>query len=229
MMFSPHLFLNITPGDIKFVNGVIQDEKLRRDAIQIKRLGIELSMHTFLTNAFRQGSSSYADIVPSEFFTVKQDVEGRSISIMEYIHNQKAFLKNADYFTVPDLVTYLQLFGPMKAEGRPIIARGSNYNLTSKTKTLTSSSPNKVVFFRNPNNGETGTFVNVGEHGNGNNLFVRLETGFKNRNVYSLPAGKTSSEDLGRMQQVVDSLLSVYTNDIKIQSSENNSIIVCGR
>ena len=149
------------------------------------------------------------------------------MSIMEYIHNQKAFLQDANYFTVPDLVTYLQLFGPMKAEGRPIIARKSNGNLTNKTKTLTSSSPNKVVFFRNSTNGETGTFVNIGEYGNGKNLFARLDTGFRNRNVYSLPAGKTSSEDIGRIQGIVEAL--AYTNDIKIQTSDNNSIIVCGR
>ena len=212
----------------KIVNGVIQDTALAAQAKQIKNLGIQLTMHTFLSNAFRQGASSYADIIPSEFLTIKQEVEGGSpMSIMEYIHNQKVFLQDANYFTVPDLVTYLQLFGPMKAEGRPIIPRESNDNLTSKTKTLTSSNSSKVVFFRNIKNGETGTFINVGEHGNGKNLFARLETGFRNKNVYSLPAGKTSSEATGRIQEIVQSL--TYTNDIKIQPSENNSIIVCGR
>lgn len=228
MMFSPQIFLNATADSIKIVNGVIQDPALAAQAKQIKNLGIQLSMHTFLSNAFRQGASSYADIIPSEFLTIKQEVEGGSpMSIMEYIHNQKAFLQDTNYFTVPDLVTYLQLFGPMKAEGRPIIPREGNNNLTSKTKTLTSSNPNKVVFFRNINNGETGTFINVGEYGNGKNLFARLETGFRNKNVYSLPAGKTSSEATGRIQEIVQSL--TYTNDIKIQPSENNSIIVCGR
>jgi hypothetical protein len=229
MMNSPQLFLNTTANNIIIVNGVIQDPKLAAQAKQIKNLGIQLSMHTFLTNAFRQGASSYADIIPSDFFTAKQDVGGgKSMSILEYIHNQKAFLQDANYFTVPDLITYMQLFGPMKADGRPIIARKSNYNLTNKTKTLTSSAPNKVVFFRNPTNGETGTFVNVGKHGNDKNLFVRLEAGFKNKNVYSLPEGKTSSEDIGRIQSVVDSLAEFYDKDVKIPTYENNSVIVCG-
>ena len=227
MMFNPQLFLNATPGDIKIVNQVIQDEQLRKDAVEIKKLGQELAMHTFLSNAFRQGATSYADIVPSEFFTIKQKIEGGNpTSIMEYIHNQKTFLQNADYFTAPDLVTYLQLFGGMKADGRPILKRAKSSNLNKKTTTLTNSSNSKAMFFRNPANGETGVFVNVGEYSKGVNLFQRLDSGFKNRNVYALSPGKDSAESLKGIQGVVEAL--TFTNDTKISASENNSIIVCG-
>jgi hypothetical protein len=228
MMFSPQLFLNATSDSIKIVNNVIENPELRMQAAEIKKLGIILSMHTFLTNAFRQGANSYSDIIPSEFFTIKQKVGDKSVSILEHINNQKVFLQDANYFTTPDLVTYLQLFGPMKAEGQPIISRRKSSNLQKNTKTLTNTSKEKVVFFRNPKTGETGTFVNIGKYGEGDQyLFTRLESGFKNKNVYSLPEGKTDPGDVSRIQDVVMALN--YTNSIKIEASENNSIIVCGR
>jgi hypothetical protein len=93
---------------------------------------------------------------------------------------------------------------------------------------LTNTSKEKVVFFRNPKTGETGTFVNIWKYDQGDQyLFTRLESGFKNKNVYSLPEGKTDPGDVSRIQDVVMALN--YTNSIKIEASENNSIIVCGR
>jgi hypothetical protein len=80
-------------------------------------------MHTFLTNGFRQSSDSYSDIVPAEFFTTPMKVEGsdKTITISEFMYNEREKLDSGNYFDAEDLVKYMTMFGKMRAAGQGML------------------------------------------------------------------------------------------------------------
>ena len=117
MLYNPISFVSASKEDkIPLPNGTYKPE-VQEEINKIKRLGRDLVMHTFMTNGFRQSSSSYADLVPVEFFTTPMKVKGleEKISIAEYFEQEKKELNDPNYFDAQDLLKYLTMFGKMRA------------------------------------------------------------------------------------------------------------------
>jgi hypothetical protein len=226
MMFSPYFFLNVNPEDVVFKDNVIQDPKLREEAAKIKMFGTQLAMHSFLSNAFRQGAGSYHDIIPIEFLSVKQKIknEVEKKSILDFLHDEQGKLADPNYFDAVNLMTYMQLFGPMKAEGRPIVERKSHKGLNSKTVELTNKTNKKFLVFRNSKTNEIGTFINVGKSSKGGYKYVRLDSAFVGKSIYSLP--NIEDETMARIGETLESL-DEFVNDIKV-SGVNDNLLLCG-
>jgi hypothetical protein len=187
MLFTPQIYLNGYTSDMKFENGTIADPELRAAANRIKKLGINLVMNTFLVNGFRQGSSSYADLIPIEYLSVKQNVNGERKSIADFLEDETLKMNDTNYFKPNDVINYMQLFGGMKADGIPLLDRVKNKGLTDASIILTSKNPNRFVFMYNPKTKKSAVFMNTGDkNNNGDYRFVRLDSLFKNKGVYTL-------------------------------------------
>jgi hypothetical protein len=187
MLFTPQIYLNGYTSDMKFENGNIADPELRAAANRIKKLGINLVMNTFLVNGFRQGSSSYADLIPIEYLSVKQNVNGELKSIADFLEDETLKMNDTNYFKPNDVINYMQLFGGMKADSIPLLDRVKNKGLTDASIILTSKNPNRFVFMYNPKTKKSGVFMNTGDkNNNGDYRFVRLDSLFKNKGVYTL-------------------------------------------
>ena len=375
MMFSPHYFLNVNPEDVVIKDNVIQDPKLRSEATQIKQLGQQIAMHSFLSNAFRQGAGSYHDIIPIEFWSViRKDIgaapisnrkaavevvsenytskllkanpdklflfgdnnvrtgkggqavirdesnavgistkllpkntseafmsdnqlasnkavidsdirkakekaakEGKTIvlpkggfgtglaalatkapqtfaylnqrlqeefgfnnttgeldtlsqptisgrSILDFIHDEGEKLANPNYFTTADLMTYMQLFGPMKAEGRPLLERASSRMLNKKTTQLDSAKNRQFLVFRNSKTNEIGTFYQIGKKGE-KYVYARLDSGFVGKTIYSLPDMDTDAQ-MAKTQAFLNA--AELNNDTKIPGvKDNDNLMLC--
>ena len=224
MMFSPQYFLNVNPEDVVIKDDVIQDPKLKAEALKIKELGQQLAMHSFLSSGFRQGAGSYHDIIPIEFWSAPQKVGNEQKSILEFLHEEGNKLGNANYFDTADLMTYMQLFGPMKAEGIPLLSRKSSRVLNNKTTELTSNTNKQFLVFKNSKTNEIGTFIKVGKKGD-KFVYGRLDSAFVGKTVYSLPNISTD-EQMAKAQVFKESL--EFTNDIKIPGvKDNDNLMLC--
>ena len=226
MMFSPQLFLNIPASDVKIVDGVIQDPELKKQADRIKGLGQQLAMHSFLSNGFRQGASSYHDIIPVEFFSVKQNVGGEKRSILDFLHDESDKLANPNYFNAVDLLSFMQLFGPMKAEGRPLLTRKSSKQLNNKTTELKSSTNKPFLVFSNRKTNQIATFVNLGKKDD-KYVYGRLKSGFTGKAIYSLPG--ISGEEIERYEGFVQAITGLtYAKDVRIpQIKDTDNLLIC--
>jgi hypothetical protein len=226
MMFSPQYFLNVNPESIVIKDDVIQDPKLRSEALSIAKLGEQLAMHSFLSNGFRQGAGSYHDIIPVEFFSKPQPVDGgQKKSILEFLHDESDKLENANYFDAGDLLTYMQLFGPMKSEGRPLLERENSRTLNNKTTELTSSKNKPFLVFKNSKTKEIGTFVKIGKKAD-KFVYARLDSAFVGKTIYSLPDISTSDK-LAKAGIAIDAL-SELMNDTKIPGvRDNDNLLLC--
>lgn len=226
MMYSPHYFLNVNPESIVIKDDVIQDPKLRSEALQIKNLGQQLAMHSFLSSGFRQGAGSYHDIIPIEFWSQVQKVEGaESKSILDFLYEEGNKLGNANYFDNADIMTYMQLFGPMKAEGRPLLSRESSRVLNSKTTELTSTKDKQFLVFRNSKTNEIGTFMKIGKKGD-RFVYGRLDSAFVGKTIYSLP-DISADEQIGKAAVFIDSM-NKFINDTKIpKPKDSGNLLLC--
>jgi hypothetical protein len=226
MMYSPHYFLNVNPEDVVIKDGVIQDPKLKSEALQIKNLGQQLAMHSFLLSGFRQGAGSYHDIIPIEFWSQVQKVEGaESKSILDFLHEEGSKLGNANYFDNADIMTYMQLFGPMKAEGRPLLSRESTRTLNSKTTELTSTKDKQFLVFRNSKTNEIGTFMKIGKKGD-RFVYGRLDSAFVGKTIYSLP-NVSADEQMAKAAVFIDSM-NRFINDTKIpKPKDSGNLMLC--
>lgn len=123
MLYNPIAYVS-APVEQKLVgpDGKYSPE-IQAQVNNIKRLGRDLVMHTFLTNGFRQSSDSYSDIVPAEFFTTPMKVEGsdKTITISEFMYNEREKLDSGNYFDAEDLVKYMTMFGKMRAAGQGML------------------------------------------------------------------------------------------------------------
>lgn len=72
LLYNPQFYIN-TDKTVD-ANGEYVNPETKAAYNEIKRMGINLAMHSFFVNGFRQGASSYADIVPIEFFTTPMRV-----------------------------------------------------------------------------------------------------------------------------------------------------------
>jgi predicted transcriptional regulator len=226
MMYSPHYFLNVNPEDVVIKDGVIQDPKLKSEALQIKNLGQQLAMHSFLSSGFRQGAGSYHDIIPIEFWSQVQKVEGaESKSILDFLHEEGSKLGNANYFDNADIMTYMQLFGPMKAEGRPLLSRESTRTLNSKTTELSSTKDKQFLVFRNSKTNEIGTFMKIGKKGD-RFVYGRLDSAFVGKTIYSLP-NVSADEQMAKAAVFIDSM-NRFINDTKIpKPKDSGNLMLC--
>ena len=175
LLYNPQFYIN-TDKTVD-ANGQYINPETKAAYNEIKRMGINLAMHSFFVNGFRQGASSYADIVPIEFFTTPMKVASTKpaepgvevvdrISLLDFFRQEASKAKQADYFTGADMVQYLGSFGKMRAGGSNLLDRVSVKNLSKTTKTIVKSSNKNFVVARNSMFGQTAVFAKTGIHKN---------------------------------------------------------------
>lgn len=222
MIVTPQVFLNRNLEDVVIKDGVIQDEQLRKEAEAIRQFGEQLAMHSFLSNGFRQGASSYHDIVPIEFWSKKQGEK----SILDFLHEEGNKLANPNYFSTADLMTYMQLFGPIKAEGFPLLERVNNKGLNPKTTALSSEKNRQFLVFTNRKTNEIGTFVNAGKDRGKGYRYVRLDSAFAGKAIYSLP-DVNIDEKIAKAEAIMGYIEAF--NDVRIPDANNeDNVVGCG-
>lgn len=157
MLFSPEFF--VPEGDTAA-------------ASEVKAFAIKLAMHSFFANGFRQGASSYADIVPIEFFTIKHK-SGKSI--VDFFREESEKAIEGDYFGPGDVLQYMALFGRMRAGGANLLARQTNKFLNPNTKQLALSRKEPFIVVRNQKTGLSGVFIKIGTTEEGLGKYTIME------------------------------------------------------
>ena len=134
MLFNPIVFISASPEQKKVGPDGKYSPEIQQEVDEIKKMGRNLIMHTFLTNGFRQSSSSYADMLPEEFFTIPMDVDGKKISISDFFYQERNKLEDASYFTDEDIASYLTMFGKMRAGGGGLLNTANHASLQAPDK-----------------------------------------------------------------------------------------------
>jgi len=124
LMYNPLMYVK-TDGPVELdKEGIPTDPQIKSAYLSIKSLGIDLVMNNFIVNAFRQTAQSYHDIIPIEFLTQVQNVEGfEPTSIVKFFEQEKMKLEDPNYFSSTDLHVYMQSFGKMVSGGKPLLKR----------------------------------------------------------------------------------------------------------
>jgi hypothetical protein len=170
LLYNPQFYIN-TDKTVD-ANGEYVNPETKAAYTEIKRMGINLAMHSFFVNGFRQGASSYADIVPIEFFTTPMKVPSAQsakpgvevvdkISLLDFFRQEANKAKDASYFSNADLQHYLGAFGKMRAGGSNLLDRVTVSNLKSSTETILNKT-NKMFVVAKNDFGQTAVFGKIG-------------------------------------------------------------------
>lgn len=203
-------------------------------ANKIKAFGIKLAMHSFFANGFRQGASSYADIVPIEFFTIKHK-SGKSI--VDFFREEANKAIQGDYFNHEDILQYMALFGRMRAGGSNLLTRVKNNNLDGRFASTDPKAPRNITFtnesapfivVRNSKNGLSGVFMRTVKNDNGGYVYTILEGTLATKGMTKLAgAGFMTYQDqmaIDRIGKFVEANMSDYTLDRKKQLPESGAM-----
>jgi hypothetical protein len=164
----------------------------QKDANRIKAFAIKLAMHSFFANGFRQGASSYADIVPIEFFTIKHK-NGKSI--VDFFREEAKKAVTGDYFDHRDLLQYMALFGRMRAGGSNLLTRAKSPNLDSRFASTDPKAPKNITF-----SSESAPFIVVRNQKNGlSAVFMRLNRSENNGYVYTIMEGTLATKGMTKL------------------------------
>jgi hypothetical protein len=213
LLYNPEIYIN----DYNYANPTPEHQELVKS---IKNRAIELVMHNFLISGFNITPQSYHDIIPARYLTQKQDVDGRQVSIADYLQEVSFQMKDENFFKGEDLITYMSMFGGMKAEGIPLLSRVKRDVLTGKTFTIEASNDSRFIFVYNPKTYESSTFVKAPLAPGVKSVFLRLKSMFKSKKVYTIPSMKDSLLDT----KPYDTAPSTYGEMLAFAASELNSI-----
>jgi len=175
LLYNPQFYIN-TDKTVD-ANGEYTNPETKAAYNEIKRMGVNLAMHSFFVNGFRQGASSYADIVPIEFFTTPMKVTSPQaekpgievadrISLLDFFRQESSKAQQADYFTAADMVHYLGSFGKMRAGGSNLLDRVSVKKLSSKTETILNGSNKTFIVAKDNDFGQSAVFAKIGIYRN---------------------------------------------------------------
>ncbi len=183
MMFNPIVFISAPAEDkVPGPDGKYKPE-IQQEVDEIKKMGRNLVMHTFLTNGFRQSSSSYADMIPEEFFTMPMNVDGKKISISEFFYQERNKLEDANYFTDEDISSYLTMFGKMRAGGGGLLTTATHASLTAPDKfgnlpeIAFGDHHEPYIVIKNPNTKSTAVYKKV-RYEDGKSVYSGLKGSF---------------------------------------------------
>jgi len=208
----------------------------QKDANRIKAFAIKLAMHSFFANGFRQGASSYADIVPIEFFTIKHK-DGNSI--VDFFRQEAKKAVTGDYFTHEDLLQYMALFGRMRAGGSNLLTRVKGEHLDARFASTDPKAPREITFsntsapfivVRNQKNGLSAVFMrlNQSESKGGGYVYRIMEGTLATKGMTKLAgAGFMTYQDQmsnTRIAEHVDANMLEYTIDRKKQLPESGAM-----
>lgn len=175
LLYNPQFYIN-TDKTVD-ANGEYTNPETKAAYNEIKRMGVNLAMHSFFVNGFRQSASSYADIVPIEFFTTPMKVTSPQaekpgieiadrISLLDFFRQESSKAQQADYFTAADMVHYLGSFGKMRAGGSNLLDRVSVKKLSSKTETILNGSNKTFIVAKDNDFGQSAVFAKIGIYRN---------------------------------------------------------------
>jgi len=170
LLYNPQFYV---PGDKTMDSeGNYTDPKVNEGIKEVKDFAEKLAMHSFFVNGFRQSASSYADIVPLEFFTTPVKVEqGPSepgievqnrISILDFFRQESFKARQSQYFDSQDMVNYMAAFGKMRAGGSNLVRRVNSDILKSTTETVLDSGTENFIIVRNQKVGTSAVFGKIG-------------------------------------------------------------------
>jgi hypothetical protein len=227
LLFNPKLYVNMPDSMKTMTNGKFDNPEVEKATREIKRLGIALVMHNFLTNAFRKSPSSFTDLIPPEFFHIKQTLDdGSQISISEYLHNMASQMQDENFFTSEDLLTFMQMFGPMKAAGRPLLSRANSkvYSPEATTELLLSNYE-PVIMVTNRKTKKWGIFIKGPSGKDGRNLYLPVQSYFTGKAIYAVPA--ITAEPRAERSYHVTMVQDMIQNSLKPRYIKNLPISGC--
>ena len=175
LLYNPQFYIN-TDKTVD-ANGEYTNPETKAAYNEIKRMGINLAMHSFFVNGFRQSASSYADIVPIEFFTTPMKVTSpqvekpgievaERISLLDFFRQEASKAQQSDYFTAADMIHYLGSFGKMRAGGSNLLDRVSVKKLSSKTETILNGNNKTFIVAKDSDFGQSAVFAKIGIYRN---------------------------------------------------------------
>ena len=179
LIYNPEIYID----GYNYTNPTEDHKKL---VTRIKSMGIDLIMNNFLISGFNITPQSYHDIIPARYLTQKQG--DRKISISDYLQDMSTQMKDEAFFKGEDLITYMSMFGGMKAEGIPLLSRVKRKMLKGDTFTITANNSSKFIFAYNPTTYESSTFVRAATKPGTKNIYLRLKPMFKSKKVYTIPS-----------------------------------------
>lgn len=170
LLYNPQFYV---PGDKTTDSaGNYTDTKVNEGIKEVKSLAIKLAMHSFFVNGFRQSASSYADIVPLEFFTTPMKVATKpsepgievqdKISILDFFRQESFKARQSQYFNSQDILDYMAAFGKMRAGGSNLVRRVNSDILKSTTETVLDSGTENFIVVRNQKVGTSAIFAKIG-------------------------------------------------------------------
>lgn len=213
MLFNPQVYV---AGDKTIDEGGKYLSKDTAIAVnEIKRMGVNLAMNTFFVNGFRQGASSYSDIVPIEFFTSPMKLTlgkpqpgvavSDKMSVLDFFRQEANKVKDPSYFNNEDLVKYMALFGKMRAGGSNLLNRETVETFikpekeSDAVKVLIPSQNSAFIVVKNKA-GSTGVFMKTADlidsEGSSNSEYTMLNGTFstkKSTKIYGF--GKLTNTD----------------------------------
>jgi hypothetical protein len=199
LLYNPQFYIN-TDKTVD-ANGEYVNPETKDAYNEIKTMGENLAMHSFFVNGFRQGASSYADIVPIEFFTTPMKAPSTQpakpgievvdrISLLDFFRQEANKAKQADYFNGIDMKNYLGAFGKMRAGGSNLLDRVSVKGLSKTTQTIVKNNNKNFIVARNSMFGQTAVFAKIGSvknaDGSVSNQFSMLSNTFSTKGTTKL-------------------------------------------
>jgi hypothetical protein len=154
LIYNPQVYLN-RPATDKAVgpDGKFLIPEVQSEVNKLKAYGVRLALNSMLTNGLRKTASSYTELVPVEFFTQKlsHSFDGKEMqtSIKDYLYNVRGKL-DATFFTGDRMMTYVQMFGPQKAAGRPVFKRVKSKENIQLGQEVSLQSSEKIVIIPKP-------------------------------------------------------------------------------
>jgi hypothetical protein len=235
-MFNPQVYIDRPDADKTIgPDGKFLIPEVSTMVMGMKELAMDLVMNTILTSGFRPGASSYAELIPQEFWTMplrhkvinsetlKEEVVSTSIS--NFLYAKRSELLSPAYFDSEKVTMYMQLFGLAKAGGRPLLKRISNKNVTATSKAVLLKSDNKFVAIKGDENKlyvGMATNQKVETDKGLMTRFMILPSFFAERTVYSIPS--RTVEDTLILDVASMSLIDDYT---EVKPYTDNTINTC--
>ncbi len=236
LMFNPQVYIDRPDADKTIgPDGKFLIPEVNTLVMGMKEFAMDIIVNTIVTSGFRPGASSYAELIPQEFWTMplRHKVinsetlkeETVSTSISNFLYAKRSELLSPAYFDQEKVTMYMQLFGLAKAGGRPLLKRISSKNVTATSKAALLKSDNKFVAIKGDENKlyvGMATNQKVETDKGLMTRFMILPSFFAERTVYSIPA--RTVEDTLILDVASISLIDDYTD---VKPYTDNTINTC--
>ncbi len=105
----------------------LSEEDKVKAAKDIKKLGLDLCLHTIIGNGFKKNAFNYIGLIPDSFYThaFERRNNKEAISINDYLLEQGRLISSRPntYFSKKELIRFFRIFGEMISDGKVLVQR----------------------------------------------------------------------------------------------------------